>query len=156
MSKDVTYTEAKDFVSKHATSSEKDGRVTLSMTQGHYVDFMKTQGVEKETIKAVDHAERVLVAGAMVAAADALATKIKEVKGVGDSPDGLEAMVKIARPNGSLQTTVHGETHPRNIRTGEELTKYGSVTVRAKLNTLVDTAAAQECSDIIRTALVGK
>lgn len=148
--------EAADYIRANSKVDVKNGTTTISVTQKHYTDFMKSNGVEPEVLKAVDRVERDLVSGCIDVASTTLVAAITAARDAGDDPSDLRATVKIARPQGAIQTTVHGLEHPRNVATGEILDQHGRVKVRVVTNRMVDQDAATAASDRIRAAMTAK
>ena len=152
---------AKAFIQANSKQNERgDSR---SMTQTSYLNYFENErSIPPETLKAIAHGERDLIAAATQVATEDLSALITKAKKNGDDPTELEAYIRISRPNGPLTVEVKAQTvSQRPVRPGEEvgpdgpekIIKHGTVNVKARLKAMIDPNAAAETASIIGNLL---
>ena len=137
------YNEVSQFIKDNVKLvGEADGEKRFQMNQEHYTEYLTDQGITKDTIKQIAEANSNYNNGTIVALNDLM----KEDK------DVSRVTINTRTPNGVLSTRMTRSVDTRTPKTGEEITKYGVVSIKWNLKSRMDKDLLAECAAEIERA----
>lgn len=138
------YQDVSSFVSSNMKLvSEKDGEKRFQVNQEHYVEFMESKGITKETLKQVSNANSDYHAGTMVVLKDQLL----------EDPKVDRVTINTRTASGVISERMTRQVESRTPGTGEKVTKFGVVSIKLNMKSRLDRELVDECSAEIEAAM---